>query len=116
MSNTGVKLDLSGTSAVVTGSTRGIGATIAKKLNAAGASVVVSGRTENEGNDVVEEIEAEGGNAVFCQVDVRKPDSVKNLIKTAHEQHGGLDILVNNAAFETDTSPETISASSTLNC
>ncbi len=108
MSETGIQLDLTGSSAVVTGSTRGIGAAIAKRLAAAGAAVVVSGRTESRGDAVVTEIREDGGTAVFERVDVRNPDEIEQLVETADREHGGLDILVNNAAFETDTSPEAI--------
>jgi NAD(P)-dependent dehydrogenase (short-subunit alcohol dehydrogenase family) len=103
-----VSIDLTGASAVVTGSTRGIGAEVAKRLAAAGAAVVVSGRTASEGNAVVDEIRDNGGTAIFYELDVRNPDEIEQLVNTAHREHGSLDILVNNAAFETDTSPEAV--------
>lgn len=108
MSETGVSIDLTGASAVITGSTRGIGAGIAKRLAAAGADVVVSGRTASEGNAVVDEIRDNGGTAMFYQVDVRNHGEIEQLIELANEEYEGLDILVNNAAFETDTKPEEV--------
>jgi len=107
--STGVTVELSGRSAIVTGSTKGIGSEIARVLATAGASVVVSGRTEAEGKRVVEEIRQQGGTATFKQADVRQPAELKALIQTTAETYGGIDILVNNAAFETDTSPEAVS-------
>ncbi len=94
--------------AIVTGSTRGIGATIAKNLAIAGASVVVSGRTVEAGNDVVQEIINEGGEATFVQTDVRNPEDIEHLIRQAESQYDGIDVLVNNAAFETDTRPNEV--------
>jgi len=107
--STVVSMDLAGLSAIVTGSTRGIGAEIARVLATAGASVVVSGRTETEGKRVVKEIRQQGRTATFKQTDVRQPAELKELIQTTVETYGGIDILVNNAAFETDTSPEAVS-------
>lgn len=99
---------LEDTTAVVTGSTRGIGAATAKQLASVGASVVVSGRTIEAGEEIVEAIIKSGGNAVFTQVDVRYPEHIQTLINTAKQEFGGVDILVNNAAFETDTTPDEI--------
>jgi NAD(P)-dependent dehydrogenase (short-subunit alcohol dehydrogenase family) len=79
MSETGVSINLTGASAVVTGSTRGIGAKVAKRLAAAGAAVVVSGRTASEGNAVVDEIRDNGGTAISYEFDVRNPDKIEHL-------------------------------------
>jgi NAD(P)-dependent dehydrogenase (short-subunit alcohol dehydrogenase family) len=99
---------LEGTTAIVTGSTRGIGAEIAKQLASVGSAVVISGRTVEEGEQVVDEINGAGGDAVFTQTDVRDPDDLQQLTETAISEFGGIDILVNNAAFETDTSPDEV--------
>lgn len=96
------------TAAIVTGSTRGIGAAIAKKLANVGASVVISGRSVEAGESIAEEISEGGGDAIFTQTDVRDPEDIQNLIHAAKREFGRVDILVNNAAFETDTSPEDI--------
>lgn len=99
---------LEGTTAIVTGSTRGIGEAIAKQLASVGSTVVVSGRTVDEGKQVVEEITDSGGAAVFTQTNVRNPDDLRKLTETATEEFGGIDVLVNNAAFETNTTPDEV--------
>lgn len=91
---------LQGKVALVTGSSRGIGATIAKDLAAAGASVVVNYAGSREAADeVVAGITASGGQAIAVQADVSKSDQVKNLFDSAFARFGKLDILVNNAGI-----------------
>ncbi|MFC7233133.1 SDR family NAD(P)-dependent oxidoreductase [Saliphagus sp. GCM10025308] len=89
--------------AIVTGSTRGIGAGVARRLAAEGANVVVSGRTAGAGDRVVEEIRDEEGEAVFVRADVRDPDDVAALAEAAAETYGSIDVLVNNAGVQTET-------------
>jgi len=91
---------------VITGSTRGIGAEIARRFATEGASVVVTGRTSSEGEAVVEQITDNGDTAVFVQADMREPNEIAAVIETAVDQFGGLDILVNNAAVQTETSAD----------
>lgn len=98
-----------GRTAVVTGSTRGIGAGIAKRLTAEGANVIVSGRTSEAGRAVVSQIEddeAIEGSAVFVQADMRDPDAIAALIDATVEQFGGIDVLVNNAGVQTETAAD----------
>jgi glucose 1-dehydrogenase len=92
-----------GHTAVVTGSTRGIGERIAHRLASEGAAVVVSGRTEAAGEDVAGEIRARGGEAAYVHADMADPADCETLIETAVEAFGGLDVLVNNAAIQTAT-------------
>jgi 3-oxoacyl-[acyl-carrier protein] reductase len=89
--------DLHGKCAVVTGSSRGIGAEIARVYAKAGARVVVSSRDLKACELVVKEIENLGGEAIAVQCDVSKEDEVKNLIDKAAENYGSVEILVNNA-------------------
>src|SRR6195256_786603 len=84
--------------AVVTGSSKGIGAGIAKGLAAEGAAVVVNYASSKEGSDrVVSEIKAKGGKAIAIQGDVSKAKDVQRLFAETNKAFGRLDVLVNNA-------------------
>jgi glucose 1-dehydrogenase len=105
-----------GETAIVTGSTRGIGAGIAERLVAEGANVVVSGRTVEAGEAVVDRIAdltpdesadcAPAGDATFVRADMRDPDDVAALAEAAVEEYGSLDVLVNNAGVQTETAAD----------
>lgn len=94
---------LAGRTALVTGSTRGLGLAIAKRLAAEGAFVAVSGRSEEQARRVAEEIVAAGGRAVGIAADVADPESAEALVQTAIAEMGRLDVLVNNAGITRDT-------------
>ncbi|TBN56595.1 SDR family NAD(P)-dependent oxidoreductase [Glaciihabitans arcticus] len=90
---------LSGIRALVTGSSRGIGADTVRYLAAAGARVVVNFRNkEARALKLVAEIEAEGGEAIAVGADLTDPSSVTTLFDAVEKQYGGLDILVLNAS------------------
>ena len=101
----GTPTRLADRTAIVTGSTRGIGAGIARRFAKEGANVVVSGRSEAAGEAVAREItEAPTpGEASFVRADMREPDDIEALVDAAVDRYGEIDVLVNNAAVQTET-------------
>jgi 3-oxoacyl-[acyl-carrier protein] reductase len=89
---------LVGKIALVTGASKGIGATIAKHLGAEGATVVVNYVTSREGADrTVAEIEKSGGQAWALQGDFSKSEEITRTFAEIEKKHGKLHVLVNNA-------------------
>ena len=87
--------------AVVTGSSQGIGASIAKHFAAEGAKVVVNYASSKENADkVVKTITDNGGVAIAVQADVSKEADVARLFEETKKTFGTLDILVNNAVYQ----------------
>ena len=92
--------NLAGKVAVVTGASKGIGASIAEHLAAEGAAVVVNYSSSKAGADaVVKRIKDKGGKAVAVQADVSKPADINRLFAETKSGFGRLDILVNNAGI-----------------
>ena len=95
-----LKQKLAGKVAVVTGASKGIGASIARQLAAEGASVVVNYASSKTGAEkVVDEITSAGGKAVAVQGDVSKREDINRLIAETKQTYGPIDVLVNNAGI-----------------
>jgi len=91
---------LAGKVAVVTGASKGIGASIAEHLAAEGASVVVNYSSSKAGAEtVVEKIRRNGGEAIAVQGNVAKPDDILKLFKETIAAYEKVDILINNAGI-----------------
>lgn len=89
---------LEGKVAVVTGSSKGIGAAIAKGFADEGASVVINySSSKEEADRLVSQIERDGGKAIAIKASMREKQDIAYLFQQAHEAFCKLDILVNNA-------------------
>lgn len=96
---------LNGKVAFITGASRGIGRAIALRLAQEGVGIIVTGKTVDPHpklpgtiHSVVEEIESAGGNAIAAQMDLRYDDQVEHAVKTAVQEFGRIDFLINNAS------------------
>jgi len=104
---------LTGKVAVVTGASKGIGASIAEQFAAEGASVVVNYSSSKSGADaVVKRITDKGGKAVAVQADVSKQADIARLFAETKKAYGKLDVLVNNAGIYEFAPLEAVTAES----
>ena len=91
--------ELQGKAAIVTGSGRGIGRSIAIRLAKAGATVVVNDLDDEPAAETIDLIVNAGGRAIACNGDVAAPDFGERIVDAALDGLGGLDIIVNNAGY-----------------
>ncbi len=89
---------LKGKTAVVTGSTSGIGLGIAKALAEQGANIMMNGFGEKDA--AIAEVKAYGVEVEYHGADMSKPAEIEDMMKTAEKRFGGVDILVNNAGIQ----------------
>jgi len=94
--------DFEGRIALVTGGSRGIGASIATLLAARGARVIVAARGLEQAREVASRIEAAGGHARAAELDISSEDSVGNVLPSLLKDFGRIDLLVNNAGVTRD--------------
>src|SRR3954454_20107036 len=96
-----MKIDLTGKTALVTGASRGIGEAIARRLGETGAHILCAARSADAVERIAGEIVANGGKATGVALDI-VGDDVRDRIKALLEQHGNIDVLVNNAGITED--------------
>ena len=91
--------DLSGKTAIITGSSKGIGRAIAEQMALAGANVVVSSRKAPACEEVVASIKQAGGKAVSIPAHIGDKGALQSLVDKTHDAFGPIDVLVCNAAI-----------------
>lgn len=84
---------------IITGASSGIGRALAYKFAGKGAKVVIGARSHEKLVEIAEEIKLKGGEIAFAQTDVSNEQDCKNLILTAIESFGKIDMLINNAGI-----------------
>ena len=99
--------DLTGQTAIVTGSSKGIGRAIAERLAEHGARVVISSRKPGPCEEVAEAINAKygAGRAIWIPANIGSKDELQNLVDKTREAFGKIDILVCNAAVNPYAGP-----------
>lgn len=95
---------LKGKCAIITGASRGLGKAIALKFASLGANIVLNYRSsEKEALEVENEIKEMGVEVISIKGDISKLEEVENLVATAKEKFGSVDVMVNNAGITKDT-------------
>lgn len=91
-------MQIAGKTAIVTGSSTGIGRATVRMLAAAGANVVINyAHSESAAREALAEVQAYGARALLCRADVSRDAEVRAMIQRTRDEFGGLHILVNNA-------------------
>jgi 3-oxoacyl-[acyl-carrier protein] reductase len=95
-----MSIEQNGKVAIITGASRGIGASIAQRLSHDGFTVIVNyAGSATAAEEVAGKIEAEGGRAITAQADVSDAAAVARMFESAEAAFGGVDVLVNNAGI-----------------
>lgn len=98
-------IDLTGKTAIVTGGGRGIGKAIAQRFAEAGANVAIASRKLEVLEETAKEFEGLPGKVIPVQCHVGRLEDLENLVKTAEDQLGHVDIVVNNSATNVGQGP-----------
>ena len=101
---------MKGKTALITGSTDGVGRYVAERLAARGARVIVHGRDRARGEAVVERIRRQGGDARLLIADLSSLAEVRSLAEAVKRETGGVDALINNAGIGTSGTQRELSA------
>ena len=92
---------LKGKSAIITGSTSGIGLGIATIFAERGCNILVNGfGDQGEINKIVEDLKKKGVKAIYNNADMSKPEEIRAMVEACHKEFGSVDILVNNAGIQ----------------
>ncbi|MFC8918865.1 SDR family oxidoreductase [Streptomyces sp. NPDC047821] len=106
----GVRVDLRGRQALVTGGARGLGASITRGLAGAGASVLVADVRKEQARELCEELAQDGRDARFVELDVRDARAVAEVFQELESDGQAVDVLVNNAAVDVSKPIEHLTA------
>jgi NAD(P)-dependent dehydrogenase (short-subunit alcohol dehydrogenase family) len=85
--------------AIITGSGKGYGKSIAKAYAENGYTVIIAEINTENGKSVSEEINVQGGKAYFIKTDISNVDEIVSLMKNVFERMGRIDVLINNAGL-----------------
>ncbi len=94
-----MKNNLNNKTVIITGASSGIGAAMAREYAKMGARVVLGARQADKLEAICQEIKAAAGKAVWCECDVSKAEDCQQLIQTAVDNFGGIDVLICNAGI-----------------
>ncbi len=103
-------MTMKGKTALITGSTDGVGRYVAERLAADGARVIIHGRDRASGAAVVERIARAGGDARLLVADLSSLAGIRSLAEAVQRDSDGLDVLINNAGIGTSTAARELSA------
>jgi gluconate 5-dehydrogenase len=92
--------NLEGKTALITGSTRGIGNTLAQGFATEGSKVILNGRDKNTLKKVVTKLSEEGFQVFGSVFDIQDEESIQNQVKYIEKEFGNIDILINNAGIQ----------------
>ncbi|GGT46082.1 SDR family oxidoreductase [Streptomyces purpureus] len=108
--DSGVRVDLHGRRALVTGGARGLGASICRRLASAGASVLVADVRKDMARELCDDLTGAGRDARFVEMDVRDPRMVADVFRDLDAEGHAVDVLVNNAAVDVSKPIEHLTA------